>query len=240
MPGSQTERDEIAYHEAGHGVVMAALGIPFRYISMNPRRLRVDAHVFTTEATDNKVHRCGLWLADVAGCFAGAIVQDIWSSVYFDDYRSSYVPLRADVRQIIVRDHARTDMKFARDLVKHAWNRESHQPGWSATPLDVEQSTPRDLAIDAWQHSVWTVARYWSSIEIVAELLFNSSRAVTWKQVRDTVYAEGPDDDVELDIELMTPWFLRFSKLKWEPSDDWYTSVRESAARYRVNEVTAA
>lgn len=232
-------RDEIAYHEAGHGVVMAALNIPFRYISMRPRRTDADAHVFVTGATASKVHRCGYWLADVAGCMAGVIVQDIWNSVNFDDYRSSLAPLRADVRQRLIRHDGRNDMRTARNLTRYAWAREHHTPGWSATSLDVEQSTPRDLAIDAWQLAVWTVARYWSSIEVVSDLLYSSTRAVTWRQVRDTVYAEGPDDDAELEIDHLAPWFLRFSKLQWEPSDAWYVKIRKITDDYRVNEEAA-
>jgi hypothetical protein len=236
-----TERDKIAYHEAGHAVVMAAFDLPFRYISMQPRRTDASAHVVGTARTGAQVYERGHWRAGAAEMFAGAIVEDLWNSVYFDDYRSSLAPLRGEVRKIVVQDHARCDLRHARDLVKYAWARESYTPGWSVTPIDIMQSTPCDLAIDAWQVAVTKVAEYWSSIEIVADMLFTSTKAVTWKQVRDVVYAEGPEDGVELGlgIDHLIPWFLRYSKLQWEPSESWYAKVRKTTENYRVNEVAA-
>lgn len=219
-------RECTAYHEATHGVVAAALGIPFRYLTMNPRAPKAAGMVMTTPATYSQLHRLGRWREDAAWTLGGIIVEDLWNEALWYRYTKN-IKLRTMTRRDIVRHHGGPDLRIVRDNTKFAWFVESCDPGWASTKIDLKTGAIVDLAIDAWQLAVWTVARYWSAIDVVAEMLFESSKAVQWKTVKNVVDGEGPDDDVELPVEYLEPWFLSHSRLRWEPSTRWYDELEE-------------
>lgn len=230
---NDSNRELTAYHEGSHGVTAAALRCPFRYITMRPRSRNLAGAVKNTRSTDNQLYRLGKWREDAAWSMASAVIEDLWYESWRHDYLTD-VKLQAKIRRGIVQYDCGHDLKIARDSIKYAWAREAWDPGWASTPINHERDTVKSMAIDAWQLAVWTVARYWSSIDVLAQTLLIANTAVQWSTVRDLVSDEGPNDNVELPIDYIRPWFLEHSRLRWDPSPRWYADTMDYAERCRV------
>lgn len=205
------EREATAYHEAGHGVVDLLTGQRFRYITLRPKGGHV-GHVMPATPS-----RWGAWLDEAAALFAGVIAEDVyWHETHTwwqgDDERDQ-------LRGILVRESGYTDMRYARHVVCLAWKRQRANPRYSLTPVDPAWSV-QDMAVVAWQHAVRMVLRNGFAVEAIAERLLESSRALTWTQCRSIVAEVARDGPAGLDVpipdDLLHPWFLDYSRLRWD------------------------
>ena len=232
----EDQRWAAAFHEAGHAVTAIALYQKFDYVSMQPRdRKKAVAHVWTPGyITANAIHRRGHWKAYASISAAGIIAEEL----YLQD--NPYGPLDY-MRKDLVRYSGQTDMKHLREDCLIGWSR-SRENGrqWSATWVDPAHS-PVDLAVSAWRDAAIELAVHWEAVEEVAEILYDSSCKVTYREIRNVVDGVRPDFEVHAEIpdEYLEPWFLEHSRLKWTPSDRWFADVERFAEMRRQHEAKA-
>ncbi|MGH8573851.1 MAG: hypothetical protein ACREX8_14955 [Gammaproteobacteria bacterium] len=212
----------VCYHEAAHAVVMLALGYSFRYVTVNPRDPKHSGHVMA------RCPRRGEWLTPGAVSAAGIIAQDFEACCG--------LTTRGLLRRDLVRDDGRVDLKYLRDVSWCAWSAGREEPGLLVTPVDLAAS-PVDLAVVCWRLAVTTVATHWDTIDDVARVLCDSSRALSSREVREIMADTEPDHEAvdDLPAECAEAWFLEHSRLKWTPSARWFADVERYSSVHRTN-----
>lgn len=226
------------FHEAGHAVVAVTLHQKFGYVSMRPRdRKRSIAHVWTPSyISAYAIYQRGHWKAHASISAAGIIAEELYTQ------ENCWVDSLDEVRKTLVRDSGRTDMKNLRNCAWYGWSRAREAgPQWSATWIDPTHS-PVDLAVSAWRNAAVEVACHWDAVEAVAEVLYDSPRKVSYREIRDVVCGIEPDFEVHhrMPDEYLEPWFLKHSRLKWMPSDSWFADVELYATMRRQHEAEVA
>lgn len=203
------QREAVAYHEAGHGVLHVLADQQFRYITLRPRDKNLAGHVVCDQLSDPRK-----WRTEVAALFAGLIAEDIWwgglGTVTDHDAR----------RRDLVRHAASTDILLARDELRYVLESRRTEP--TCLPMVDPSWTVREMAIEAWRHAVLTVVANAAAVDWLAALLLTSSRAVTWNQARTVVAGSNPVEISEFDPDiahLLHPWFLDHCEFDWSDLD---------------------
>jgi ATP-dependent Zn protease len=227
------DRERVAIHEAAHAVINVVLDIRFRYVTIIPRSATSAGHVMGY-GTWGGLRYSGDWMREAIADAAGIIAEDLQ---YGADAGGSR-PNREWLRKQLVRDAGRTDMKNLRRVTQLAYMHEHLEPGWSAHPL-YDDDTPLDLAKRAWRKAILMVGVHWEAIEDVAYELLVIKPTLSADEVREVMETGGsvplPEDEVLecLDsAEHWSPWFVQYSRLKWEPGSRWYERLRADVARH--------
>jgi hypothetical protein len=229
------ERERVAIHESAHAVMNVVLGIRFRYVTIVPRSVTSAGHVMGYP-TLGGLRRSGDWMREAIADAAGIIAEDLQYGAGSGESR----PNREWLRKQLVRDAGRTDMKNLRRVTQLAYMHEQLEPGWSAHPL-YDDDTPLDLAKRAWRKAILMVGVHWEAIEDVAYELLVIKPTLSSDEVCEVILTGGseplPEDEVIecLDsAESWAPWFVQYSRLKWEPGSRWYERLREDVTRYQA------
>lgn len=209
-------RYTLCRHEAAHVITAYVHGVPFRYVTTNPRAKGHAAHVMPRGRAWP-----GEWLARGAVHAAGIIAEEL-DLVGCYGWRLGTTPTDlAPLRRALTCSCGRTDMKSLRSTTRQAWGSARVAPerfaAVSAVPVDPDWS-PVDLAVICWRYAVATLAARWDAVEAVTYALHDSRRALTERDVASIVddIPPNPDSTVELPEEHARPWFLDYSRLTWE------------------------
>lgn len=231
------DRWETCFHEAGHAIVAVVNGLQIRYISLKPRSKDAAAHVVFDDAW--WAFRQGKWEALASSAAAGIIAQwlyigdDHWFDIENDeDMRRWWTE---DICKHLTQHCGKIDLKLVRKWCLSAWsnNRIDGRPVLRASDV-----MPVDLAVQAWRHAVWNLAARWDAVEELAERLYDSTRRVTYREVREILTRCEPNPEAidYVPDSFLKPWFLEYSRLKWTPPDSWFVDVERRAAVHRQHE----
>ena len=147
----------------------------------------------------------------------------------------------ATFQRYLAQESARTDLRDLRSLMWSAWSTARTDPGILTSPIDSTAS-PVDLAVACWRLALTTVVAYWEAIDEVASVLYKSTRAVYSRDVREIVVSSETNHAAvnALSEGEMDPWFLKYSRLRWMPSAQWFANVeRYRRIQQQENEVAA-
>jgi hypothetical protein len=215
---SNAERLSISYHEAGHAVAMIDLGQPFRYVTMRPR----DPYSAGQVMSCGKEHDS--WLSSGAIYVSGIIAE--YLRIELGNYEFVDFGDRAKFQRYLTQYSGRTDLKELRRRSWGAWFAARTMPDILDIPVDLNLS-PVDISIKCWNFAFKTLVLHWKAVELVASELYYSTKLIPSKEIRCIV--NGVEKDwvslSTLSDNDMEPWFLKYSRLKWMPSDSWFAEV---------------
>jgi hypothetical protein len=213
------DRWSTACHEAGHTVVAELVGMPYRYLTLNPRDRGYSGRVRLTPASLAAV--CGPhWMAGPAMNAAGVLAQGLHDELYGHgiDHRD-------------MAERAADDMRALRNGCRYAWHRA--QAGELLEPATDPAATVQDLAELIWRHTGELVCQHWMTIRAVATLAVDGGRAVTRRQVRQFVeYGQAHNDPpAELPAPLAAFWPGAHTRLAWRPAGRAHHPAATAAAQ---------